>query len=319
MTLIAGALPRLPRISMPKFPSLLPKVKAGFHKVAGLIPKLSAAPAGAMKLTDDARAPGMELSDAGLDHIKQWESLRTVAYQDTGGVWTIGYGHTRTARKGMTITEAKAEKLLERDVAWAEAAVSRYVKVPLRQCQFDALVSFCFNVGATAFRKSTLVKELNKGNYDAVPTQLMRWKHDNGKVIQGLINRRVSEVALWNEAEVKVAAPQPKSESEPVERPGKVGSKPHNGPIKTVKDSWTIRGALAVIAAVVLDIYNWIVGGFDDVVAAMGDLRENVGPIDGLMTLAADNVQVIVWALIITGSLVAISRRLHAGWVQKEG
>lgn len=318
MSSIAGALPRLARIPVPKLPPVLPKVKAGIHKVASLIPKLSSVPDGAMRLVDDHRAPGLELSDDGLDHIKQWEALRTHAYLDSVGVWTIGYGHTRTARKGMTISEAKAEQLLERDVAWAEAAVSKYVNVPITQNQYDALVSLCFNIGATAFRKSTLVRELNKKNYEAVPSQLMRWKHGGGRVIKGLVNRRMSEVALWNEADVKVTAPAP--QDEPAEaRVGKVETKPHSGPVQTTRRSWTIKGALALIAALVLDVYNWIIGGFGDAVSAAGDLRRNVGPVDGLIDLAAQNANFIIWALLGVGAVIVISRRYHAGWVGKVG
>ena len=72
------------------------------------------------------------------------------------------------------------------------------VKVPLNQNQFDALVSFVFNVGNNAFRDSTLVKVLNAGHFDQVPTQLRRWIRDNGKIVKGLINRREKEIALWN-------------------------------------------------------------------------------------------------------------------------
>ena len=125
--------------------------------------------------------------------IKRWEGLRLKAYLDTGGVWTIGWGHTKTVKPGMEITVEQAQELFDKDTKWAVNAVNNYVKVPLKQHQFDALVSFTYNVGATAFRKSTLLRELNSGNYQEAAEQFLRWKYDNGEVIRGLLNRRKSE------------------------------------------------------------------------------------------------------------------------------
>lgn len=137
----------------------------------------------------------------GLKRIQQWEGLRLTAYKDGGGEWTVGYGHTSDAkmgvRPGLTITKAVATELLVHDLAEAEDAVERLVKVPLADNQFAALVSFVFNVGVSAFAKSTLLKKLNAGDYDAVPNQLARWVHDNGKREQGLVNRRAAEAGLW--------------------------------------------------------------------------------------------------------------------------
>jgi lysozyme len=88
--------------------------------------------------------------------------------------------------------------LLGQDLEGAERTVNEAVTVPLNQNQFDALVSFTFNVGNGAFRGSTLLKLLNQRQYDQVPTQLRRWVMDNGHVVQGLVNRREKEIALWN-------------------------------------------------------------------------------------------------------------------------
>ncbi len=152
-----------------------------------------------------------------LDLIKRWEGLKLEAYQDTGGVWTIGYGHTLTAKPGMRILESTAEELLRRDLRDAERAVERMVKVDLTDGQFGALVSFVFNVGAEAFRTSTLLKRLNSGDYDAVPGQLMRWVKDNGRTLPGLVNRRAAEVGLWSRgAHVTGAAVPVATPAEPV-------------------------------------------------------------------------------------------------------
>ena len=117
-----------------------------------------------------------------LELIKRWEGLRLEAYLDTGGVWTIGYGHTsdsvQKVYKGLKITEKRAEELLIHDLKEAEAAVDRLVTVPLNENQRGTLVSFVFNIGETQFAKSTLLKKLNKGEYESVPAQLRRWVHD---------------------------------------------------------------------------------------------------------------------------------------------
>lgn len=139
----------------------------------------------------------MRLSSAGFELIKQYEGLRLEAYLCPAGVWTIGYGHTKSARSGMKITALEADQLLVSDVRAFEEAVNRAVKVLLEQHEFDALVCFAFNVGARAFRDSTLVKVLNEGRKSDVPAQLMRWTKAGGKELKGLVRRRRAEAALW--------------------------------------------------------------------------------------------------------------------------
>ncbi|MBX4336602.1 lysozyme [Bartonella raoultii] len=143
-----------------------------------------------------------KISQEGLALIKQWEGLRLSAYEDSIGVWTIGYGHTSAAGapcvyQGMQITEEEAEKILCKDLKQFESFVAQTVNVPLSDEQFAALVSFCYNIGTEAFHRSTLLKKLNKGNYEAVPIELQKWTRAGGKQIQGLVNRRVAEAGLW--------------------------------------------------------------------------------------------------------------------------
>jgi len=143
-----------------------------------------------------------KINETGLEHIKKWEGLRTKAYQDSGGVWSIGYGHTAGAGdpkpvKGMVISQRQAEAILIRDLRHFEAAVTRHVKVALNDNQFAALVSFCYNVGEAAFKRSTLLKKLNQGHYDQVSVELGKWVHVKGKRVSGLVNRRAAEAGLW--------------------------------------------------------------------------------------------------------------------------
>jgi lysozyme len=144
-------------------------------------------------------------------HLKRWEGLRLKAYPDPGsknGVpWTIGYGHTLGVKKGDTCTEAQADQWLKEDYDRTVKVINKYVKVPLTEGQYGALVSFVFNLGEGQFAKSTLLKLLNKGNYEAVPEQLLRFKYNDGKVMQGLLNRRKDEVKLWNSSSAIVSEP----------------------------------------------------------------------------------------------------------------
>lgn len=130
--------------------------------------------------------------------VRDHEGLKLTAYLDGGGVWTIGYGHTGSdVREGLTIPLSEAERLLTRDLKVAEGYINEAVQVKLTQNQFDALVSFVYNVGGGAFKTSTMLKMLNAGDYEGAAKQFPRWNKDNGKVVQGLINRRQKEQALF--------------------------------------------------------------------------------------------------------------------------
>lgn len=137
------------------------------------------------------------INSAGLALIKEYEGLRLEAYDDGGGVWTIGWGHVRGVKGGNSISAERAEQLLEADLLITEHAVADLVKVPLTDNQFSALCCFVFNVGATQFAHSTLLRKLNEGGYTLVPACLRSWVFDNGKVIPGLVRRRNAEAILW--------------------------------------------------------------------------------------------------------------------------
>ena len=157
--------------------------------------------------------PNMQMSENGLTLLTQWEGFKLTVYKDSAGLPTIGVGHLLTKSElssgkitinGVPVdytdglTEQQVTDLLGQDVEPASAAVNSGVKVPLDQNQFDALVSFTFNVGVGAFTGSTLLKLLNQKQYDQVPTQLLRWTRAGGKVVQGLVNRRNNEIKLWD-------------------------------------------------------------------------------------------------------------------------
>jgi lysozyme len=150
----------------------------------------------------------------GLALVREFEGCELKAYRDAVGIWTIGYGHTAAAgppvpKAGMTISATEAEEILKRDLGKYEKTVLDAVRVPLSQEQFDALVSFTFNVGPGNFRSSTLLKRLNSGNYVDVPNQLKRWNKAGGRVLRGLTRRREAEAFLWSTGAVPAATPPP--------------------------------------------------------------------------------------------------------------
>lgn len=149
------------------------------------------------------------VSQSGINIVKKFEGLHKVtdsgdvrAYRCPAGKWTIGYGHTKGVRSGMRATPAQCEEFLVEDLNEAGAIVRRYVNVPLSQNQYDALVSFVFNLGGGNFQSSTLLKKLNKGLYDEVPAQILRWNKArvDGVLteLRGLTRRRTAEAALFS-------------------------------------------------------------------------------------------------------------------------
>ena len=139
----------------------------------------------------------LSTSAAGVELIKRFEGLRLNSYRDAVGVWTIGYGHTKTAKAGQLITADEAHQLLIQDVIDHEAHIKRLVRVPLLQQEFDALSSWVFNLGGGALAGSTLLRKLNAGDYAGAANELTRWDKAGGKVLTGLTIRRNAERDLW--------------------------------------------------------------------------------------------------------------------------
>lgn len=147
----------------------------------------------------------MQVSDAGIELIKSFEGFRANAYPDPksgGDPWTVGYGSTkfpsgRPVKKGDYVTPAQAEMYLREDVKKFANSVDALVTVPLKQCQYDALVSFVYNLGATNFRNSTLLKKLNAKDYKGAADEFLRWVSPGSSVEAGLRRRRTAERNLF--------------------------------------------------------------------------------------------------------------------------
>ena len=155
----------------------------------------------------------MKTSDVGISLIKSHEGLRLEAYPDPAHGWkvgTIGFGHTSAAgspkvTRGMKITEAGATEILRADLGKFEGYVSKAVTVPLTQWQFDALVSFTFNLGPGNLRSSTLLRKLNARDYDGAADEFLKWTKAGGRILPGLVKRRAAERALF----LSPATPKP--------------------------------------------------------------------------------------------------------------
>ena len=154
----------------------------------------------------------MEISSGFFELLEEIEGKENFVYPDSGGAPTIGIGHLLTKAERMSgkifidgvpvryregLSDEQIYSLCKNDVRKATKEVNEHVNTLLTANQFDALVSFTFNVGGEAFATSTLLKVLNQGKYEEVPTQMRRWNKDNGVVVQGLINRREDEIAHW--------------------------------------------------------------------------------------------------------------------------
>jgi|TARA_R110002020_G_scaffold9340_1_gene36934 lysozyme len=139
----------------------------------------------------------MKISEEGKALIKKFEGCELDSYICSGGVWTIGYGHTAGVKQGDKINQDEADHLLTEDLEEFEGYVQNAVEVVLDQNQFDALVAWTFNLGPSNLKSSTMLKVLNEENYSKVPSEMRRWNKAGGKVLEGLIRRRKAEALLF--------------------------------------------------------------------------------------------------------------------------
>lgn len=172
----------------------------------------------------------MRISPAGIELIKSFEGFREIAVRLPDGRWTIGYGHVRTAREGLTITPKDAEDLLKHDLVPVEQALSSLIYAPLMQGQFDALASLTFNISVNQFRESDILAQLNAGNYLAAANGFDLWRkaklHGRVMIVDALVRRRAAEKALFLDhpsgfpsAPTPIVTPQMDTNDEPPRAP----------------------------------------------------------------------------------------------------
>lgn len=260
----------------------------------------------------------MDISSAGLSFIKEREGFFENSYLCPAGVWTIGWGTIRwdantPVRQGETITRDHAEKLLLKEVQRVEDAIDETIKVPLTQGMFDCLCSWGYNVGigwitGRGHQQATLIKELNRGNYDRVPSELLKFKMANGKPLQGLLNRRKLEIKeLWLADDLEAVEPAPMPQKVEPERHSTEG---------LVRDSRTIQGvlaaALAYIAEKGLGVYEFLFGIAKDAGPEIMTLKTTLSPFEPLFKIGLPTV-------VIVGLAVAWARRRSARIEGREG
>ena len=139
----------------------------------------------------------LQLSKTGIELLKHFEGCELKAYQDSVGVWTIGYGHTKGIYEGLEITQSEAEKMLQDELPEYEGYVTDKVVPLLQQHEYDALVCWVYNLGPTNLSSSTLLKRLNAGEFNDVPFQMKRWDKAGGQPLLGLTRRRNAEALLF--------------------------------------------------------------------------------------------------------------------------
>ena len=139
----------------------------------------------------------MKMSKKGIELIKKYEGLRLTAYKCPAGVWTIGYGHTKGVKEGQKITNSQAEELLKEDLRVFENGVNKW-NLQINQYQFDALVSFAFNLGLANLGKSTLLKKVQANPQDkTIKDEFLKWVNASGRKLEGLVRRRNEEAEMY--------------------------------------------------------------------------------------------------------------------------
>lgn len=201
----------------------------------------------------------MKIDRAGFELIKQFEGCRLTAYQDSVGVWTIGYGLTSAAGfakvdQGMTISQQQADSWLVETVIPYEQAVVKAIHKPMTQKQFNAMVSLCYNIGQGAFASSSLVRDFNAGNIKQASYDFLKWNRAGGVVNKGLMNRRAKEQAVFLTPDVAPTAsnsiPAPMSPKTAPSQPAPANPPPK--PLPSVAAPPKLTTVTAVIPAKVL-------------------------------------------------------------------
>lgn len=214
----------------------------------------------------------MATSAAGREFITSWEGERLSAYRDSAGIWTIGVGHTgHDVHSTLAITRQRSQELLRQDLHETEEEISDLVKVPLYQYEFDALVAWHFNTGG--LRGSTLLKKLNRGQYDQVDEEMLRWnKFTNPKTgkkepLRGLTLRRRSEADLWNHGDYV-----PRNEDDVSYIQSNVV--PAQPALKSIEKPMADRPAVKATAAVsLMGVLSEATGHLEPLIAYSGTIR----------------------------------------------
>lgn len=248
----------------------------------------------------------MKLSENGLRLIKSFEGYHTrqsdggcKAYLCPANVWTCGWGCTEGVTANTRWTEAEATERLAAEIAKFENAVDHAVTVPLNQNQFDALVSFAYNCGVGALQRSTLLKRLNAANFDAAAREFPKWNKGGGRVLQGLVNRRAREQALFMKPVDEPAAPaMPQAVEPPLLPPEAVKE------MKTRSRKWSLTGFLQWLVGVPTAVQAVDMSGVTDQIP---QIQENL---NAFQTVAGSLGKLgwIGWGLLVLVGLTLVRK-----------
>jgi lysozyme len=267
----------------------------------------------------------MQASSQCYEFVKKCEGYYSHAYDDGGGVWTIGWGTIRwdlktPVKHGDTITVEEAQRQLEIEIHRVEDAINSAVKVPLTQAEFDALCSLFYNIGTgwctgQGHAQATLIKLLNQGKYDAIPTQFLRFERDiHGRVVEGLAKRRRWESQLWlsdgDHSHIIAATPQ----NDPVVTPMPQTVLPTRAEpvVDTLKQSpsakWSILGIFAGAGTFADSLFGWT----KDTAQQVLDTANDTTGIQTLIAKFAHNAEQIGIAFTVAALAVVLGRKLIA-------
>lgn len=264
----------------------------------------------------------MDTSQRGIDFIVSFEGKKTLqkdgrykSYLDTlakPNVWTVYCGLTKGITRDTLWSVEQCENAFRKELAIYEDAVEQYVKVPLNQNQFDALVSFTYNCGVGALKGSTMLRLLNQGKYAEVPGQLARWNKAGGKVWAGLTRRRAAEGSLFMEPMPKTAPVKVEEGDEIAEDAMPQRVEESKGSVKeAVAQSWTIRGAVVGLFGGATQAYEWAMSGATEAGQEALKLKTTFGPWEALFAALKANMGLLAASFVLIGCGVVIFRRLH--------
>jgi len=243
----------------------------------------------------------MNMSEGGLNALtKPFEGCKLTAYRCPAGILTIGYGHTSAAgapevTEGMTITQEEANRILATDMVKFEKDVESLVKVELTQHQFDVLVDFCYNAGKGNLASSTLLKCVNAGQFEKVPTELQKWTKGGGKVLPGLVRRRNAEADWWNTG------------GKPIEEQEQRVT-PDAPPVKTMADSKQGNTALATSALGVAGIAKTATDHASDIVGQAQSANDLFTQVQSLLSNTTFDLFLVV---VLCGAAIWYFRSKH--------
>jgi lysozyme len=251
----------------------------------------------------------MNVSKAGLDLIKDFEGYhkrladgRCTTYYCPAGVLTLGYGCTEGIREGQIWTHDEAIEALKREISKFERVVNQAVTVDMTQPQYDACVSLAYNIGAAGFRRSSVLRYLNRGDINRAAKSFELWVNGGGRFLPGLLIRRKREAALFLTPDIPLPERKP-------DMPQKVDDTPNNAPVaEAVQSSRTITGA--VVAGL-----GTVVSYADDAAQTLVDAAAQTAawsPIQTFLHQAGVNVKGVGVALAAGGLAMVVGRRVSA-------